>query len=243
MRLKDYEIAEKYEVEKEDVFKAFNKLDNKESILFAMSGKMGAGKDTIGDEIAKFVEDKDFEVSKTSYAEPLRKEISEITIEVEFGVPIDELTDKYKTTEEEIYRLVELIDGYSIYEKTAETRRAMQYWGTDVRRKQNPNYWVNKTVQAVLDSINSGISIYVTDVRFPNEADAIVDLGGKLIRLEVPTSVRADRIGSRDGNRPTEESLAHSSETGLDNYTFKDVFDGCSSIDAISKEVSDYILK
>lgn len=43
----------------------------------------------------------------------------------------------------------------------------------------------------------------VTDVRFPNEADAIRDAGGVLIRLVRPSAGQGD---------------AHPSETALDDY-------------------------
>ena len=243
MRLTESEISEKYNVDRVKVSKAFARLDQDRAVLFAMSGKMGSGKDTVGDKIGKDNGFNKYEIIKTSYAAPLRKEISEITKKYKFGYPIETMAEDYNVEKQQIMRLVEMLNGDSIFTRTDNARRAIQYWGTDVRRKQNPNYWVNKTVDLVLDMIVDGKSVYVSDARFPNEVNAVYDLGGKVIRLDVPSGVRVDRISYRDGKRPTNEALNHSSETGLDEFEFKYVFDGCVDPDLLAKDIATHILK
>lgn len=60
-------------------------------------------------------------------------------------------------------------------------REVLQFVGTEVFRKIDTNIWVNAFKRRAMRS-NSGI-IIVPDVRFPNEVDAIHELGGKVIRL------------------------------------------------------------
>jgi hypothetical protein len=76
-------------------------------------------------------------------------------------------------------------------------RQALQYIGTDLfREKFHPDTWVfalmsdykPQSVIGVTDEVNGGwVQKYpnwlITDVRFPNEAKAIKDRGGKIIRL------------------------------------------------------------
>ena len=68
-----------------------------------------------------------------------------------------------------------------LFEKKPHIMRTlMQNYGTDLRRKENPNYWVEiwqKTV-ANLDG-----HVVVDDVRFTNEADAIRLAGGIIVHI------------------------------------------------------------
>lgn len=59
-------------------------------------------------------------------------------------------------------------------------RTLMQNYGTDVRRKDDSNYWVNEYLNKIISTPGS---IVTDDVRFLNEADAIKNNGGKLIRI------------------------------------------------------------
>lgn len=84
-------------------------------------------------------------------------------------------------------------------EKPPLIRALMQNYGTEVRRRDNPNYWVNKWIdKAMLINRN----IVVDDVRFNNEAEAVKVGSGILIRLN-----RTD-LQSTD---------THQSETEQDN--------------------------
>lgn len=76
-------------------------------------------------------------------------------------------------------------------------------------RQFEPLYWVNTILNRV-QGLKSDENFLVTDVRFPNEANAIKKMGGLLIRLE--------RHSSRDG-MVSEEIKKNISETALDNYT------------------------
>lgn len=64
----------------------------------------------------------------------------------------------------------------------------------------------------------------ITDVRFPNEAQAIKDRGGIMIRIERPG------VESHCGGQ-------HPSETALDNYNFDYVIENEGSIDELIQKI------
>ena len=66
-------------------------------------------------------------------------------------------------------------------EKPPLMRALMQNYGTDVRRKDDPNYWVKQWEYAYADLHPT--DVVVDDVRFLNEAEAIRKMGGKIIRI------------------------------------------------------------
>lgn len=234
------ELAKKYSIEKSEVKTALKRIDDKKSIFYAMSGKMGAGKDTIGDLIQESLIDKGYEVICMSYSTPMRKEISEIVKDFD-KLSKEEIFVKYNTSYDNINKLLELLDGENIYKRTSPSRKAIQFWGTDVRRKQDSNYWTNKLVELSIQAINDNKSVYISDVRFPNEVESITDFNGKILRLEVSEEVRCERILKRDNLKPTQEHLNHSSETSLDNYVFHKVFDASLPIDILLKQALSYI--
>jgi hypothetical protein len=60
-------------------------------------------------------------------------------------------------------------------------RALLQNYGTEVRRGDNPNYWVEKWEDGIM---TSGVENVVTDdVRFLNEAEAVKDFQGVLVRI------------------------------------------------------------
>jgi len=66
-------------------------------------------------------------------------------------------------------------------EKPPLIRKLMQNYATEVRRKENPDYWRNKWIERV--SYVAPDNVVVDDVRFLNEAEAVKNLGGILIKI------------------------------------------------------------
>ena len=77
-------------------------------------------------------------------------------------------------------------------------REFLQKLGTAVRKEIDPDFWV----KALFNTYHKG-NVIIADVRFPNEAEAIKERGGILIRIE----------------RPGAGAGEHVSETALDDYT------------------------
>jgi hypothetical protein len=88
--------------------------------------------------------------------------------------------------------------------------KLLQWWGTEFRRAQDPDYWVKK----LFASISSNLDIaLVTDVRFPNEAAGIKQRGGYNVKV---TRIQEDGTQYHATDRPSN----HPSETALDFYNF-----------------------
>ena len=98
-------------------------------------------------------------------------------------------------------------------------REFMQFFGTDVCRKIYEPVWVSSCIKKIQEE-QCNLAI-IADVRFPNEAKAIEDAGGKVIRLT--------RKVFND---------SHSSEIALDDYPFTDFIDNSDeSIDSLMVKV------
>ena len=84
------------------------------------------------------------------------------------------------------------------------TRHLLQTLGTDWGRDRvSANVWVNLTVDRLRHYLRAGRSVVIDDMRFPNELEAVLAMGGvpvKIIRRGVP------------------RYNAHPSEGLLDNY-------------------------
>jgi len=75
-------------------------------------------------------------------------------------------------------------------EKPPLMRALLQNYGTDVRRKDDANYWVKQWIKR--HELFATDAIVADDVRFINEAAAIKDLGGIIIKLERPDILGTD---------------------------------------------------
>lgn len=67
-------------------------------------------------------------------------------------------------------------------------RQIMQWWGTEYRRRKDPNYWVSKARQTVNWTLKTlrASAIVLTDVRFDNEAELVRSLGGEIWQVKRP---------------------------------------------------------
>lgn len=100
-----------------------------------------------------------------------------------------------------------------------EVRAMLQWWGTELRRAQDPEYWVKYGMEQ-LDVLEFGYSdpasnpewvkpedllVVFTDVRFANEVNAI-ELRDGLSRLVLATrAVRKGRLGELPPSHASEE--------------------------------------
>ena len=67
------------------------------------------------------------------------------------------------------------------------SRSLLQEWGTELRRAEDPDYWVRQWANQA-----RGLPrVVADDVRFPNEAQMIHTLGGSLVRVQRASSTVA----------------------------------------------------
>ncbi len=99
--------------------------------------------------------------------------------------------------------------GWNGDKASADGRKLLQWFGTDVVRHNYEDTWVDMVV-ALLKGIKTLYDyIIIPDVRFPNEID-------KMYEVFDCISVRIIRPDFDNGL--TEEQKSHSSETALDDY-------------------------
>lgn len=124
-----------------------------------------------------------------------------------FDIPFKSLygTDEEKNEVQE-HLLWKNVPGSKKKKGAMTAREFMQFFGTDIMRKIHEPVWVNACINKIKKE-QSEFAI-IADVRFPNEAKAIEDAGGRVLRLT--------RKISEDN---------HSSEIALDDYPFTDIID------------------
>lgn len=104
-------------------------------------------------------------------------------------------------------------------------RQFMQLLGTEVGRNLHQNIWVNST----FSNYTEDSKWIISDVRFKNEAEAIKEKNGLLIRI------------NRKGYENTGD---HASETALDSYTeFDYVIENDSTIEDLIEKVKNILIK
>lgn len=106
---------------------------------------------------------------------------------------IAEIKRNFPTMLTELVKLLEKVDYDGQHPLTQDTifdikqpvvRALLQNYGTEVRRNDDPDYWVDQWWKQAKMIINIDHSHIVTDdVRFLNEAQAVRDLGGVIIKI------------------------------------------------------------
>ena len=114
-------------------------------------------------------------------------------------------------------------------EKDKKGRELLQWWGTDIVRAQDPNFWVDSVIRLakVIDKYVD--YLIIDDCRFLNEIEAWRAI--KYVALDEATdaltnrhrfpdiiTIRVERPGHE--NVLTPEQRRHPSETELDDYIF-----------------------
>ena len=76
-----------------------------------------------------------------------------------------------------------ILNSYITYHEAGHmtAREVMQYVGTDLFRRMYSDVWVNSTINRIKKE--GSLFSVITDVRFPEELEAIKNIGGKVIRL------------------------------------------------------------
>lgn len=179
-------------------------------MIIGISGKCGTGKSTLARYLAGLMGG-----LVVSFADCLREEIRDI-----FGIPIESTRDR----KDSIVRLGR---------REMTVRELMQWWGTEVRRKQDPAYWVNALWRNIGVAEICGEVFVIDDVRFPEEADAIREWGGLLVRL-LPYG----------DYQPIAAGADHESETALDNYFFEHVYaPPFGQLELSARDIADKVTK
>lgn len=154
-----------------------NKVKNVK--LIGIMGQIGSGKDTVADLIEKNTNKRFINVR---YADKLKDIVCSL------------IGCSRETLENREFKEGELPAIWQLSKKEKRTPRFMlQKIGQTVREKIHPNSWVNATF-STWDT--SKLSWIVRDVRYQNEADAIIERGGVIIQVIRPLELRAQGLHS-----------------------------------------------
>lgn len=163
-------------------------------VVIGLIGKKRSGKDSFA---ATLVEEHGYK--RVAFADPLRDAALRLDPYVDGSVLDNGELHPYRLSE-----VVQTLGWERAKDEVPEVRRILQALGTDAIRTIDADFWVRSGVAAIQAELGapSEASVVVTDVRFPNEADAIRDSGGILVRIV----------------RPGYDGDGHATETALDDY-------------------------
>ncbi|MFB6726801.1 hypothetical protein ACFCV3_41920 [Kribbella sp. NPDC056345] len=188
------------------------------SRIIGVLGRKRHGKDTFA---ARLCNEHGF--TRLAFADKLREAALKLDPIIpvypeEYGLLPDGWALPYGPAAPYLPRLSHLVDamGWEAAKELREVRRTLQHMGVGVR-DLDPDFWVRIVLDAA-DTIPG--PVVITDVRFPNEVDAVRNhFRGRTVRIVNP------RIA-----RPAEE---HISESALDAYEPDVTVDNSSTIESL----------
>lgn len=157
-------------------------------MIIGLSGYAQTGKDTIADYLVK-----NYGFTRVAFADPIREAIYRLNPKIS----IADMRD---------VPLATAVDGLgweSVKVDSSDARWLLQRMGTEVGREMfGENFWVDQAMKKA----SQYDKVVITDVRYPNELEAIKNASGQIWRV-----IKND-VGAV--NR-------HASETALDDYDFE----------------------
>lgn len=118
-------------------------------------------------------------------------------------------------------------------EKDKKGRQILQYVGTDIVRKERPNYWVEFVIDMIDLFGENWDYVIIPDTRFPNEIDMLKEKYDKVEHIRV---VRPNFTSTL-----TEEQLKHPSEIALDNVIPDITIFNQGTMEELKELVNNYI--
>jgi len=128
--------------------------------LIGVSGFATSGKDTLFTEASSFLKSSKKKACRFAFADELKNECNDFLLD---NIGISAFTKS--PIEKEIIRPF------------------LVTYGTDLRRRLDPLCWIKKISSKVSKKHSEGAFVFVTDVRFLNEAQWIIDSGGFLVHV------------------------------------------------------------
>ena len=195
--------------------------------LLGITGGKSMGKDTVA-KIINTLHQKQYKTKR--FADPLKRFVADI-----LGVSVELLEDR-------AYKETALGEEWSYFETFSDRRRVyssrdsiptvpnthftkkyytprllMQLIGTEVGRQVHENIWIN----ALFSNYNENSKWIIPDTRFDNEAQAIKDRGGIIIKVQ----------------RDVDTTDTHASEKGVSDKYVDIVIDNNGSMEELIEKV------
>jgi hypothetical protein len=168
-------------------------------MIIGLSGYAQSGKDSTAELLCL-----NYGYRRIAFADTMREALLTLNPKLDSITHVSDLVSDY---------------GWDMAKKNPEVRRLLQVLGTDVGRKMfGENFWID----IALSGLKPEDKVVVSDVRFPNEGNAIKALSGSLWRI----------------NRHNHSAVnGHASEHAMDNYMFSHVVYNDGTLDDLSDEV------
>jgi len=209
---------------------AWENLNRGELVLLLVSGWIASGKDSVAPAVMSRLGVSN--VEHVYFAQPLKAEVDALIAllsdveDVDPDPTIVAVAEHFSVPLHQAAAVVGALwaatrrsgHGLTARTRTPEMRFALQYWGTEIRRAQDEDYWVKRALPPALRAMAEGYSVYGTDARFLNEVLGGRGVGFKLVRLDITREVQRTRLLARDGVEPDSATLHHLSETALDDW-------------------------
>lgn len=188
------------------------------STLIGLGGKLRAGKDAVGDYLAS-----KHQYQKLGMSDALNEALQHIGphgpwVKLDFTVLVDRPWEKGvrrgKYHKGEFVRYSELLSavGYVEAKRHDDVRKYLQGLGTEVGRDMiSQEVWVDIAEKRIRGLLDSGQSVVITAIRFPNELEMLRRLGGTSVWIERAEEARTDAEG---------DITTHASEMSVDAGMF-----------------------
>lgn len=180
--------------------------------VIGFCGYAQSGKDTA----ASFLTDRGW--VRLAFADALRESVYRLNPLV--PAPLEDAPDHWA-------RVQDLVDwkGWDVVKvEYPEVRTLLQRMGTEVGRDlYGENFWVDR----VLAQVHPKVNYVITDVRFPNEVDAVKSIGGRVLRIYRPG---VNAVNS------------HVSDTGVDMLRIDGVIENVGPVEVFRYRVLDEVL-
>ena len=188
-------------------------------IIIAFSGPMGSGKDTYATELLKIYPD----AMITSFAKALKIEATDVIGLYHAGM-YDQIAEYLNIETNDLINLLIILEDTTLGDtgstRTPAVRKLLQTIGTEIRRKQDPKYWIKQLERNIVNSLSE--IVIITDARFHNELECVTNFDKSIVfKLHVTPEEQAERIQNRDGFTPT--NLSHASENDFKNFDHENV--------------------
>ncbi|RYF58018.1 MAG: hypothetical protein EOO27_13830 [Comamonadaceae bacterium] len=166
--------------------------------IYGLTGFAGVGKDTVADLLAEHLG-----FRKLAFADALRAEVADafqtdalyLTHPSTKNQPAGAFAMRNAPLNFRNAVIVSLLKEHACGEvdeawlnAPRSPRQILQWWGTEYRRTQDPRYWTRRLLERVVYHQRDGeVRIVISDVRFPNEAETVLVMGGALWQITRPS--------------------------------------------------------
>ena len=199
-------------------------------MIIGIVGKARSGKDTFAELLAEEI----FNISRKRFVLMAYAQELKLRIQRDFDLSYDQLWGDQKEVEDRRYKkkhvnnmIAGRRDKSEIESEYWTPREIMQFIGTECFRSVDNNFWVKTLFRTISEKEYK--NVIITDVRFPEEANAVLDHDGYLIKV---TREEKDSIHGE----------AHASETSMDDYDkFDFVINNDGNIEDLRKAAQDTI--